>query len=393
MVLRSAILGLWMASCAAAAVPPTYSRDVAPILNQRCVSCHRPGEAAPMALRTYKEVRPWAKAIRDAVAERKMPPWPADPQHGKFANSRRLAAREVETITAWVAAGAPEGDPADLPPGPQFAGGWTIGEPDLIIDMGAEFEVPRAGEVPYQYFFVPGTFTEDTWVSAAEIRPGERSVVHHAIVLVNEPGWNGFSRGDAGSWLAGYAPGMQGVVHTPDTAKLIRAGSSFVFQMHYTATGKAVRDRTRLGLRFAKQPPKYRAMTAKASAYYFRIPAGDPNYEVQSNWAARENVELIGLRPHMHLRGKDFQYVLVHPDGRREILLNVPRYDFNWQMIYEFAAPLAVPRGARIECVAHFDNSARNKFNPDPTVDVSWGDQTWDEMMIGWVFYRVPWGS
>jgi hypothetical protein len=368
---------------------PTYSKDVASILNNRCVECHRAGEVAPMAFTSYKEVRPWAKAIKNAVAVRAMPPWLADPSHGNFRNDRRLSDREIETISTWVANGAPEGNPALTPALPTFETGWSIGKPDQVFDIGTEFEIPAEGTVAYKYFTVPTNFTEDKWVQAAEIRPDKRKAVHHIIVFIQEPGATGRGGGTQ-NLLTGYAPGEQPMIFQPGTAKLVKAGSKLMFQVHYTPNGTALKDRSYVGLKYASEAPKLRAMTGNALNAGFKIPAGDPSYQVKSSWTAKDDVDLIAFMPHMHLRGKDFQYTIVYPDGRDEVMLNVPKYDFNWQLSYELAKPLMLPKGTRIDCVAHFDNSANNKYNPDPTKEVKWGDQTWEEMMIGWFTYTVP---
>jgi hypothetical protein len=280
-----------------------------------------------------------------------------------------------------------------VPPAPQFPDGWNIGRPDLVVNIGTDFEVPAQGVVPYKYFRVPSGFTEDKWVEAAEIRPDQRGVVHHVIVFVQEPGQQNFLGGDGASLLVGFAPGEQPMHYQPGAAKLVKAGSTFVFQMHYTTNGKAVKDRSYVGLRFAKEPPRYRAVTGRALNGRFRIPPLDPNYEVKSTWTARQDVRLLGFMPHMHLRGKDFQYTAVFPDGREQVVLRVPRYDFNWQLTYELAEPLELPKGARIDCVAHFDNSPNNQYNPNPNAEVKWGDQTWEEMMIGWFTYLIPAGE
>ncbi len=376
-------------AAAVTSAKPTYSKDVAPILNQRCVGCHRTGEAAPMPLTSYRDVRPWAKAIREAVLVRRMPVWLADPQFGKFHNQRRLDQREIDTIVGWVDAGAPEGDARQLPPAPALLDGWNIGKPDLVVDMGTDFDVPATGVVPYKYFRAPSGFTEDKWVEAAEIRPDKRGVVHHVIVFIQEPGKN-FQGGDGSTLLVGFAPGEQPMQAGSGAAKLVMAGSTFVFQMHYTPNGKPALDRSYVGLRFAKEPPKYRAVTGRALNFGFRIPPNEPSYEVRSSWTAKEDVRIAGFMPHMHLRGKDFKYTAVYPDGREQVVLSVPKYDFNWQLTYELVEPLELPKGSRLDCVAHFDNSPNNKFNPDPTKEVRWGDQTWEEMMIGWFTYLVP---
>jgi hypothetical protein len=374
----------------AAGAPATFSKDVAPILYSRCLECHRQGEAAPMAFTSYAEVRPWAKAIKQAVLTRTMPPWLADPHFGAFRNDRRLPENAIRAIVDWADAGAPEGNPKDMPPLPRFETGWRIGKPDAIFDIGRDFDVPTEGVVSYQYFTVPTHFTEDRWVEAAEVRPGQRGAVHHVIAFIREPADKSEHPTDAGNILVGYAPGENPLELLPGTAVLVKAGSSLTFQVHYTPNGKAVKDRSYIGLRFAKEPPKFRAIRGMSVNPMFRIPPNDPNYEVRSNYTATQDIALDSLMPHMHLRGKDFQYTVVYPDGRREVLLSVPKYDFNWQIRYHLESPLLLPKGTRIECVAHFDNSANNKFNPDPAKEVHWGEQTWEEMMIGFFTYTVP---
>ncbi len=364
----------------------TYSKDIAPILNRRCVECHRAGEVAPMAFSSYKEVRPWAKAIKERVLTGVMPPWFADPHYGEFKNDRRLSQPEIDTIAAWVAAGAPEGNPHDLPPKPEYLDGWNIGKPDLIIDFGAEFEVPPQGVVPYQYFKVPTNFTEDKWIEAAELRPQHRNVTHHINVFVLEAG----QKNNDGPLLTGFAPGVQPLNLEPGSAMLVKAGSVFLFQAHYTTNGSSVKDRSFIGLRFAKKPPVLRSITDRAYNATFRIPPNDPNYVVNATWTAPRDVDVFAFMPHMHFRGKSFEFTAVYPDGRREVLLNVPAYDFNWQLGYELKTPIHMTKGTKIECVAHFDNSPNNKFNPDPTKEVRWGDQTFEEMMIGFVVYKIP---
>jgi len=380
--------GLLLGASATAAPKVTYTRDVAKILNHRCVECHRAGEAAPMSLTTYKETRPWAKAIKAAVLTRKMPPWLADPAHGKFANDRRLSDEEVAAITAWADNGAPEGDAKDLPAPPAFVTGWNIGKPDMVVDMGTDFDVPANGEVPYKYYTVDPGFKEDMWIEAAECRPDKRGVVHHIIVFVVDPKEPQLA-GTGGNLLVGWAPGDPPMNYSAGTAKLVRAGSKLRFQLHYTPNGSATRDRSYVGLRFAKEAPKFRALTGRALNFGFKIPAGAPNHEVTASFVAKEDIRLTSLMPHMHVRGKDFKYTVTYPDGRSEVLLAVPRYDFNWQLSYTLQDPLTLPKGSRIDCVAHYDNSPNNKWNPDPTKDVKWGDQTWEEMMIGWFNYTI----
>jgi hypothetical protein len=377
---------------AASAPKPTFTKDVAPILYSRCAECHRAGEVAPMSLLSYAEARPWAKAIREAVVRRTMPPWLADPRFGHFANDRRLTDDEIETIVGWTNAGAPEGDPADLPAAPKFEQGWVIGKPDVVITLEKEVDVPAEGVVPYLYQRVHTNFTEDKWVQAAELRPGNRAVLHHIIVTVAPRGTADLESGETsrrggGDKLCGFAPGEQPKIFPAGTAKLVPAGSDLIFQLHYTPNGSAAKDRSYLGLIFAKEPVERRVLTGMAINAGFKIPAGDPAHEVRSTFVAKEDIRIVDLMPHMHVRGKDFKYTAVYPNGREEVILDVPRYDFNWQLLYRLEKPLLLPKGAKLECVAHFDNSLNNKFNPDPKKDVVWGPQTWEEMMIGWFDY------
>ena len=359
----------------------TFSRDVAPILYKNCVECHRPGEIAPMSLLSYKDARPWARSIKEQVVARDMPPWHADPQHSEFLNDRRLSQKEVETIAAWVDQGAREGDPKDLPPTPKFPEGWNIGKPDAIFYLPQAWPVPAEGTVDYKYFTVPTNFEEDMWVQAAEIRPGERSVVHHVIVFVQGGGQQ--------KLLAGYAPGEQPAIIPKGLGRKIPAGSNLVFQVHYTPAGKAVNDRSYIGLVFAKETPKYDIMTRPVMNTRLVIPPGDENYEVRSTYTFTEDAQIRSLMPHMHYRGKDFEIRVTYPDGTSKIILSVPKYDFNWQSYYLLKEPVAAPKGTRVDCLAHFDNSAKNKYNPDPAKEVRWGDQTWEEMMIGWISYTL----
>ena len=400
----------------------TFNKDVAPILYNNCATCHRPGEVAPMSLIKYKEVRPWAKSIREVVSERRMPPWLADPQHGNFSNDRRLSQKEVDTIVAWVDGGAKEGDAKDLPAVPTFPNeGWKFGKPDVELAMTVEASVPADGVVAYRHFVVPTNFTEDKYVQFAEIKRGDPSVVHHVIVSVREPGQGPLppagelnlgaaanregeartlqsqSQGQAQSrggnnpdgMLLGWAPGMSPLIMRPGQAKLVKKGSVLIFQMHYTTNGQASKDRTSIGLYFAKGPIEKRVITTGAAARNLVIPAGEANYESKATFTFKEDSHIVSFMPHMHVRGKDFIYTLVYPDGTSKVLLNVPRYDFNWQLNYFLKEPVAAPKGSRIDCVAHHDNSRSNKYNPDPAKEVRWGPQTWEEMMIGWFDYTI----
>ena len=386
-----AILAFGVSASGPASPSVSFTKDVAPILYNRCIECHRPGEIAPMSLVTYQDARPWAKSIKQRVVERSMPPWSADSRHaGKFTNDPSLSQKEVDTIVAWVNGGAPKGEDKDLPPAPKFTEGWTIGKPDAVLSMQEEYAVPADGTVPYLYFTIPTGFTEDKWVRAMEIRPGNRGVVHHVIAFSQDPGGSRDGGGEAQrgrNQLGGVTPNKTGVTFGPGTARLIKAGSNIVFQMHYTTNGEATKDRTSIGLIFTKEPPTRTLATGNALNARFVIPPGEANHEVKSSTTFREDVHLTSFMPHMHYRGKDFTYTAVYPDGRSEVLLSVPKYDFNWQLTYVLKEPVSLPKGTRLDCVAHFDNSAGNKFNPDPAKEVRWGDQTWEEMMIGWYGY------
>ncbi len=358
---------------------PKFHQDIEPILQKRCQSCHRPGEAAPMSLLTYKDARPWAKAIRAALLSGKMPPWSPDPRYGKFSNDLSLAPGEKEKIVAWVDAGAPEGKAGRAPKPRVFPAGWQIPNPDVVLEMPEPFDVPASGTIDYQYIRVPTNFTEDKWIQMAEVRPGERSVVHHSIVVVDAPDG---SRQE--EYLAGYAPGMSPQIWKPGQARLVKAGSIITFQMHYAASGKPARDVTKVGLVFAKGPVTQQIVAMQSMPRDLRIPPGAPHYRVDGVATLRRDAKLVAMRAHMHLRGKSMIFRAVYPNGDSEILLNVPKFDFNWQPYYYLETPKFLPRGTRIETTAYFDNSANNPFNPDPAATVLWGPQTWDEMMIGW---------
>ncbi|MFN0124873.1 MAG: thiol-disulfide isomerase [Blastocatellia bacterium] len=394
-------------------VEVTFTRDVAPILQKNCATCHRPGEVAPMSLLTYKEVRPWARSIREAVVSRQMPPWFADTQHNHFANDPRLSQKEIDTITAWVEGGAKEGNPKDMPAPPQYVSGWQIGKPDLVITMPEDFQVPAEGVISYKYFAIPTNLSEDKYVQFAEIRQGNRRNVHHIIVDVFYPdpelkikpglltmeqlaasrrqraGANGDRPADSDGRLVGWAPGEAPLELREGQAKLLKKGAWLIFQVHYTTNGEAATDRSSVGVIFSRKPVEKRVITAGAVGRNLSIPPGAPNHEVLSSFAFKEDSHIDSLHPHMHVRGKDFLFRLVYPDGTSKVLLNVPRYDFNWQQTFVFKEEVAAPAGSRLECVAHYDNSKNNKFNPDPTKTVVWGEQTWDEMMIGYFDYTI----
>lgn len=363
----------------------TYSNQIARVFQKYCVECHREGEIAPFPLRTYDDVVGWGEMIREVVEEQRMPPWHANPAHGSFANDVRMSDDDKQLVYDWVAAGCPEGDPADLPEPRQFAQGWQIGEPDMVVQMADEaMEVPATGVIDYKHLVVDPGFTEDMWVQAAECRPGNRAVVHHIIVFVKPPNDRSLGHGGLSGFLAATAPGAKPMVAPPGMAKLVPAGSKFVFQMHYTPNGTATTDLSSIGLKFVPASSvEHQLSTSTAANPFFRIPAGDPNYEVKAYKTFRRDTLLVSLYPHMHLRGKSFRYTAVYPDGTEEILLDVPRYDFNWQNTYELAEPKVMPRGSRLIAEATFDNSEDNLANPDPTAEVTFGEQTFDEMMIG----------
>jgi hypothetical protein len=397
----------------------TFHRDVQPILQQRCQVCHRAGEAAPFSTAAYEEVRPWAKAIREAVLTRKMPPWFADAAPGTFSNDNRLSQQEIDTLTAWVDQGAPAGDPKDAPKPAAFTQGWRIGNPDLIVEMPQEFHVPASGEIAWQYFPVPIKFTEDKWIQAVEARPGNPAVVHHVRIFSRALGSKAFMepdpetsqerqhpkeppKDDGSGVLAGpetgaeelttFVPGGDPVELQPGQALLVRAGSDLVFEVHYTPTGKPQTDRSRVGLIFAKRPPQMRVTEVETTNLNFRIPAGAANHRVDTRVTLREDMTVLSLWPHMHLRGKALQLRAVYPKGESEVLLGVPHYDFNWQMSYVLAKPRLLPKGTRLESAVFFDNSANNPNNPDPKADVYWGDQLWEEMNVAFMRVALPAG-
>jgi mono/diheme cytochrome c family protein len=390
------VLGLTMIAAPVLAAPPTFTKDVAPILYKSCVECHRPDAMAPMPLITYDDARPWARAVKQKVMKREMPPWGADPAIGRFSNDVSLKQAEIDTIASWVDAGAPQGNPADLPPVPKYAAGWSIGKPDLIFKMQQPFNVPADGTVPYSYVTIPTNLKEDIWIRGVELKPTDRRVVHHIISnlvegngkpadptpkLTRDP-----SRKEIGSGLGGLVPGRLYSLFEDGVARKIPAGADIVLQMHYTTIGQPVTDQTEIGIVLAKEPPvNLRAQGGGAIPNLtFAIPPGDPNYEVVGKQSFDRDTYLSSLYPHMHVRGKDAQYSIVYPDGREEVVLRVPKYDFNWQLSYKLAEPKFMPKGSTLKVMMHYDNSTGNRFNPDPTATVRWGEQTWEEMMLGY---------
>jgi mono/diheme cytochrome c family protein len=374
----------------------TFNKNVLPILQKNCQACHRPGEIAPMSFLTYKDTRPWAKAMKQAVIDRQMPPWFADPAYGHFANDRRLSETEIKAIAAWADSGAPEGDTKDKPAPVTFQDGWNI-KPDMIIEMPKDFNVPATGTVAYQNFLVKVNFPEDVWIIAAEMRPGNPQVLHHGRVLVRKPGATfmkdavpgeayetgslAMQKEDAPDTLGKFNPGLGPQDFSLyESAKFVPKGSDLVFNMHYTSIGKATTDRSRVGLVIAKHPPKLRYfMHNGPTAANLAIPPRDGNAEIVSEMTTAVDTKLAYLQPHMHLRGKDYELRLVYPSGKAETVFH-GKWDFNWQMGYDFDPPISLPKGTRIIGVAHYDNSANNKYNPDPDKLVVWGDQNWEEM-------------
>ena len=365
----------------------TYCRDVAPVLQRRCAPCHRPGQVAPFSLLTYQDAVRWARMIREVVLERRMPPWHADPRYGSFRNDRRMTWEEIETVVAWIDAGMPKGDEADLPEPVDYPETWTIGTPDLVLRMPEPFRVPADGVLPYQYFMVDPGFKEDRWVAAAEVRPGFRPVVHHVIVHILRPGKRLYGRDGEIATLVAWAPGDEPMVCPEGTALRIPAGSKLVFEMHYTPYGKEAVDQTEVAIRFATAPPEREIHNNLFANTRIRIPPRALHHREEAELVIPRDARIVSLFPHMHWRGKSFRYELIYPDGRRETILSVPRWDFNWQTHYTFREPLRVPAGTRLRAIAHWDNSRYNPYNPDPDAEVRWGLQTWDEMMVGWVTY------
>jgi len=393
--------------------PPTFYRDVLPILEQHCQRCHRPGEIAPMPLVTYPQVKSWTRLMNQDVHSRRMPPWFADPCCGHFANDPSLTAEQVATIGAWVDAKAPAGDPHDAPPPPHWAEGWNIAEPDQVLRMPKPVAVPASGDVEYTYEIVPTNFTQDKWVQMSEVRPSSREYVHHAVVYIrppdsqwlrraplnapftasslNDPALRHQAHETTSDLLLVYAPGSSPDQWPDDMAKLIPAHSDLVFQMHYTTNGLAGEDQTSVGLVFSKHAPKERVLTLQLANDHdpIPIPPNTDNYRVEVHGTLPHDATLLSFFPHMHLRGKRFDYNLVHPDHTTETLLRV-NYDFYWQLSYRLAQPLPVKAGTVLQAVAWYDNSSNNAHNPDPDSPVTWGDQTYNEMMVGFFDVAVP---
>lgn len=371
-----------------------------------------------MSFLSYKDTRPWAKAIKAAVLNKKMPPWFADPAHGQFANDRSLSQQEIDILSAWADNGAKEGDAKDAPAPLTFADGWSIGKPDAVFEMPQPFTVPAKGTVDYTWVVVPTNFTEDKWVEKIEVRPGARDVVHHIVLMARAPGTNYMTKAQPGvpftpppgrpmkgedkgrgifymlgggvEMVSVYVPGGLAYETKPGQARLIKAGTDLIFQMHYTASGKETKDQSRVGIVFAKEPPKERVVNTFIANPLLRIPPGEANAQVVAKIPVQTDVTLQSMFPHMHVRGKSMEYRAHYPDGRSEVLLNVPKYDFNWQLSYYLKEPKKLPKGTLLEVIAHYDNSPNNPHNPDPQQEVRWGEQTWEEMLAAFVDFAIP---
>jgi hypothetical protein len=365
----------------------TYSSDVAAILHRRCATCHRPGQVAPFSLQTFEQARRWAPAIAEVIDAGRMPPWHADPKYGRFSNDRSLTDHERTVLLRWSLEGSPPGELTKAPVAPRYPQGWSIGAPDVVYEMVEPFAVQAEGTVPIQRFRVQTNLKRDLWVQAAEVRPGDRAVVHHICVYIDDHTQRKPGGPRVKDLLAAYTPGDVPSVFPPGIAKRIPAGAELFFEVHYAPIGKSRLDRSTIGLIVAKSPPEHVAKTRGIAGWGLKIPPRAANYARKSAWTTPTDVHLLSLSPHMHLRGKSFKFTAQYPDEHLEVLLSVPHYDFNWQSVYRLVEPKALPKGTLIQCDAEYDNSSANPANPDPDKTVLWGEQTWDEMMIGFIDY------
>jgi hypothetical protein len=399
--------------------PPVFYRDVLPILQRHCQSCHRPGQIAPMPFTTYVETRPWAKSISSAVRAKKMPPWFADPCCGlccgHFSNDPSLTPDEIDALNRWADGGTPAGDPKTAPPSPTWAEQWSIPEPDMVLSMPMAVAIPASGDIDYTYEIVPTNFVHDQWIQMSEVRPSSRDHVHHAVVYIRPPDSSWLRGAPVGApftastlgddhlrhqahetqsdMLLVYAPGSSPDQWPDGMAKFVPAHSDLVFQMHYTTNGKASSDQSSVGMVFAKHPPSQRVLTLQLANDHdpIPIPPLTDNYRVEVHGILPNDCTLLSFFPHMHLRGKRFEYNIVHGDKTLETLLRV-NYDFYWQLSYRLAQPRALKAGTELQAVAWYDNSRNNAHNPDPDSPVTWGDQTYNEMMVGFFDVAVPAG-
>jgi hypothetical protein len=468
-IVAIALIGVGDVRAGEAEGVPTFTKDVAPILFNNCVICHREGEIAPMSLVSYEETRPWSRAIKDKVVTREMPPWYADRRFGEFRNERGLTQAEIEVVVAWVDGGAPRGSEADLPAVPIFSSGWqhpTGVDPDVVLNLPVDLQLPDAGEIPTFGLWQTSPFEEDRFLEAIEMRPGNRAVLHHAGLYSRDvPAGTEVGAGEA--WAGGphietgalvplhegvefddsvdpeeleaerqlsigairdaeaddifavdgtdkmvsYVPGRGFEQFWPGVGKRIRADRHLRWSMHYQSTGKPETDRSQIGLWLQKVQATHEVLTRRVgqthvveSMELVAMPTGDgrgsraripvipphaDDWAITGITAFRDDVTLYAMSPHMHLRGKDATYIVTYPDGREEIILSVPTYDFNWQLHYELAAPLKIPAGSTIKTVGHFDNSLANRYNPAPDREVYWAEQSWDEMYNGFMEYSI----
>lgn len=400
-----------LAQSAALDAAPTFYRDVLPIVQQHCQRCHRAGEIGPMSLVTHDQVRLYAPVIAKYVTEHRMPPWFADPRFGHFSNDPTLTPREIATLVAWANAHAPEGSSHDAPPPAHWTEGWNIPQPDRIVTMPKPVALPAQGDVDYTYEIVPTKFAQDEWIQMSELRPSSRENVHHAVVYIRPPDSKWLRSAPVGvpftaedlsdeesrhgaHWtdsdiLLVYAPGSLPDQWPAGMAKFVPAGSDLVFQMHYTTHGRATSDRTSIGIVLAKEPPKQRVLTLQLTNDHFVIPPGADDFRVEARGSLPNDAVLLSFLPHMHLRGKNFEYNILRPGEKSETLLRV-NWDFFWQLSYRLAEPLPLKAGTELQAVAWYDNSRNNPHNPDPDAAVHWGDQTYDEMMVGFFDVAVP---
>ena len=431
------LIGIALARTSAPAArlaDPTFATDVAPIFYKNCTTCHRPGGMGPFTLLEYDTAKTKLDEMYDAVKGGVMPPWHAEGAHGVFRNDRRLSDTEKETILRWISTGAKPGDLKKLPPKPEYTTTWTLGTPDAVVSMPDEFTIPASGKIEYQYFEVSTNFTEDKWVQSIEIMPGARPVVHHVLVFAKVPTPANAAPAAApptppaagatpaprptplfirprdqgippdpprldslhapprqlGTLIGTETPGNVAMEFPKGTALRIRAGTILTFQMHYTASGHQMNDRTSVGFHFAKEMPDEEIFASQFLNGSLSLPAGAKDVAVPAELGIGQPVRIWGMMPHTHLRGTRWKYTLEKPDSTSEVILDVPHYDFNWQTYYMFAKPLDIAPGSKIKSMAWYDNSASNKNNPDPTINVKWGDQTWEEMQYTGFLYSVP---
>ncbi|MEZ5353458.1 MAG: hypothetical protein R2762_12545 [Bryobacteraceae bacterium] len=425
------IAALLVSSIAAFGKAPTFSKDVAPIFFKHCAGCHRPDHIAPMSLLDYKSARPWARSIREAVVRRSMPPWFADPKFGHFSNDARLSSSEIDVVKAWADQGAPEGNPGDLPKAPEFREGWLLGKPEVVVDIGRD-HVVKPGADAYEHFIVDTNLKEGIWVRAAEIKPGNRRVVHHVHVVIESEGQPTVStegmpdlekfliregnitrvkqdapvvndgcdpaapklpylRGFQQGGLAAFLPGRPPDAFPDGTAKWVPPGAKLRFIIHYAKVdGPPQTDRTSIGLYLAPGKPRQVLRRMDLRNFFFEIPPRDPAHAVTRCYSFEREADLISFTPHMHYRGKQVTYELTRPNGSKEILLHVPRYNFDWQLVYRLAKPVRVEKGSILKVTFTYDNSPNNKANPNPDGALRWGDKSEEEMFTNWIEYLDP---